>query len=133
MKKNYFAVRISKLMMAGHHGKLLNSVAALFFLIFISAVFFFLYLTVKDKKDETSYYSSDAGEVLNAVKLEDVKIENQLQKKQKILGSIDSRDWEIYENKWYGFQIKYPGGWEKPIAENPSAKAKWEYKLSDFN
>jgi hypothetical protein len=25
--------------------------------------------------------------------------------------TIDTADWKIYENQWYGFELKYPKDW----------------------
>lgn len=41
---------------------------------------------------------------------------------------VDTTGWQSYTNKWYGFEIKYPSGWPKPLLESATGEVKWEYR-----
>jgi hypothetical protein len=41
---------------------------------------------------------------------------------------IDSSSWSAYRSQWYGFELKYPENWEKPVFQKSAAGSSWEYK-----
>lgn len=41
--------------------------------------------------------------------------------------TIDTADWQNYQTQWYGFELKYPNGWSKPILKSGTAQNNWEY------
>ena len=41
---------------------------------------------------------------------------------------IDTTNWKLYQTQWYGFGIKYPENWNKPVLRVASFKDKWEYR-----
>lgn len=44
--------------------------------------------------------------------------------------AIDQGDWTVYQNDWYGFQVKHPKEWGNPIAAKGTRSAKWEYSYA---
>ena len=42
--------------------------------------------------------------------------------------TIDTTNWKIYKNQWYGFELKYPNEWNKPLLKGAVSGAKWEYR-----
>ena len=56
--------------------------------------------------------------------------ENATTKKEKSSANSayakDTSSWEVYANEWYGFEIRYPSDWEKPVAQRPARGDKWE-------
>ena len=42
--------------------------------------------------------------------------------------TIDTTDWKFYQTQWYGFELKYPQNWDKPILKSTTNGAKWEYR-----
>ncbi len=41
---------------------------------------------------------------------------------------IDTTNWKLYQTRWYGFEIKYPENWKKPLLKTATAKDRWEYR-----
>lgn len=52
-----------------------------------------------------------------------VQIENEAENP-----TVDTTDWKLYQTQWYGFEIKYPDDWKKPIPKGAVSGAKWEYR-----
>jgi len=46
-----------------------------------------------------------------------------------IKNQIDTQDWILYKNDWYGFELKYPEYLNKPMAKKPTGEEKWEQKI----
>jgi len=42
--------------------------------------------------------------------------------------AVDTENWQAYSNQYYGFKLKYPSDWKKPIAQAPSRGAKWQVR-----
>lgn len=42
--------------------------------------------------------------------------------------TIDTTDWKTYQTQWYGFELKYPNNWKRPIIKSAIKGAKWEYR-----
>lgn len=126
MKTNKKTNKKTGFVAENHHHKLLDSVSALFFLIMVSAVFLFLYLAMKDVEGPTMYLSDNIGQQTDP-NINNVGLISEKQK-QYVLSKVDSSNWEAYSNKWYGFKLKYPSGWENPGDSRPSKNSKWEYK-----
>jgi len=43
--------------------------------------------------------------------------------------ATDSSGWAIYQNRWYGFSLKYPKDWAKPVVTNAPKGSLWERKI----
>jgi len=43
--------------------------------------------------------------------------------------TIDTTEWEKFQSQWYGFELKYPEGWEKPVLKTAIRGSKWEYRF----
>ena len=41
---------------------------------------------------------------------------------------LDTSGWKTYRNDWYGFELKYPEIWDKPLSRNAAKGSKWEYR-----
>jgi len=39
--------------------------------------------------------------------------------------TIDTTNWSEYQNRWYGFALKYPTGWQAPLVQKKSAGDRW--------
>jgi len=46
----------------------------------------------------------------------------------EIQSSANFDGWKIYSNQWYGFEIKYPENWQKPIVQKALRGSKWAQK-----
>lgn len=57
-----------------------------------------------------------------------VQIENEAENP-----TIDTANWKIYQTQWYGFEIKYPEDWNKPVLKSAIRGAKWEYRYQFRN
>lgn len=42
--------------------------------------------------------------------------------------TIDTTDWRTYQTRWYGFEMKYPDNWNKPLLKSAVSGARWEYR-----
>ena len=42
--------------------------------------------------------------------------------------TVDTDGWESYRSQWYGFSLKYPDGWEKPVVQKVTKNSKWDYQ-----
>lgn len=42
--------------------------------------------------------------------------------------NTDFGNWTLYQNQWYGFEIKYPSGWQKPMTSKILHGSRWEQK-----
>jgi len=42
--------------------------------------------------------------------------------------NTDFENWNLYQNQWYGFEIKYPSGWKKPVVSKVIRGSKWDQK-----
>lgn len=42
----------------------------------------------------------------------------------------DMNNWEKYQNLWYGFELKYPENWNKPIEQTAPTGSNWEYRYA---
>ena len=86
----------------------------------ISVIFSFLFIinnlpSVPEKIQENApSYTEDITEQV---------IENEAENP-----TIDTANWKIYQNRWYGFELKYPEQWNKPLSKNAASGAKWEYR-----
>lgn len=40
--------------------------------------------------------------------------------------TIDISNWKDYQNRWYGFSLKYPANWNFPLNQRKTADNKWE-------
>lgn len=40
---------------------------------------------------------------------------------------INSDGWKSHRSQWYGFELKYPENWAKPVSKAGTREAKWEY------
>lgn len=49
---------------------------------------------------------------------------------QEMVKQQEMESWKIYENKAYGFTIKYPQNWPEPSFSGPQKDFKFRYKLS---
>lgn len=82
-------------------------------------------------------YSSRFSSKENAKQLviQPLKVTEQesVQKEEKnvaqIVSNIDTSLWTPYQNTWYGFLIKYPGGWADPVIKKPIEGAGWEEQI----
>ena len=45
--------------------------------------------------------------------------DNSIEKIKSIQSQINTDEWKTYQTKWYGFEIKYPQDWGKPIVGVP--------------
>lgn len=41
---------------------------------------------------------------------------------------FDTTDWKVYQNNWYGFELKYPESLQQSVSQKPLPGSKWEYK-----
>jgi len=41
---------------------------------------------------------------------------------------VSIQQWDVYENKWYGYKINYPSDWQKPSYEKAKVDSNWEYR-----
>lgn len=41
--------------------------------------------------------------------------------------TLDTSGWKVYQSGWYGFELKYPEGWSKPLLKDSSSADRWEY------
>lgn len=60
-------------------------------------------------------------------------VEDEFQKESRdkinsIQSQVDTSEWRDYESKWYGFKIKYPQDWKKPIAGISVGNSGAEYR-----
>ena len=42
--------------------------------------------------------------------------------------SVDTADWKVYNNPYYGFKLKYPTDWKKTTVKSPPKGSKWRYR-----
>jgi len=42
--------------------------------------------------------------------------------------TIDTISWPMYSSSWYGFEVKYPENWNKPVLKGAVRGANWEYR-----
>ena len=61
--------------------------------------------------------------------------ENSRERVKSIQSQLNTDDWVNYETKWYGFKIKYPQGWGKPIVgvsvKDSGAEYKYGFRKTD--
>lgn len=76
----------------------------------------------------TDLLGKKSSAIINAVQTESGENNHQGNNGKKAIAavSIDTKNWESYANDWYGFELRYPGGWEKPVAKKPLRGNKWE-------
>jgi hypothetical protein len=49
---------------------------------------------------------------------------------QDLLAQKEQENWQTYQNKAYGFEIKYPPGWAEPAVSGPQAGYKFRYRVT---
>jgi hypothetical protein len=42
--------------------------------------------------------------------------------------TLDTTNWKTYQTRWYGFELKYPENWNKPLLKSATRAVKWEYR-----
>ncbi len=47
---------------------------------------------------------------------------------QKIQKTIDITNWKLYQNQYYGFEVKYPQDWAAPKSQAAVSGSQWEYR-----
>lgn len=47
---------------------------------------------------------------------------------KNIQDSVDIKDWKEYQTKWYGFKMKYPSEWKRPVPRAVKGESKAEYR-----
>lgn len=72
--------------------------------------------SVVDDRVGADYLSEDKRGVVSDIKIDDVK--NELSFPDN---TINTSDWEIYLNEVYGFELKYPKGWQVRNYQSPDA------------
>jgi hypothetical protein len=43
--------------------------------------------------------------------------------------AVDISGWQQYVSQWYGFELKYPQQWSRPVMKKKLAADKWEYRF----
>lgn len=42
--------------------------------------------------------------------------------------AMDTANWNLYSNPYYGFNLKYPSDWKKPTAKSSPRGSNWQYR-----
>jgi len=99
----------------------------------IGVIFFLaVFLGVILSTNVISYPSliKDGREFLANLKERENRIpEEQIYEEVKaVQETVDSSNWKMYQSRWYGFEVKYPEDWIKPVVKNGTNQTGWEYK-----
>jgi hypothetical protein len=70
-------------------------------------------------KQVDEFFHPETGEITEQA----VTIENEAENP-----TLDTTNWKTYQTQWYGFEIKYPEDWSKPLIKGATRGAKWEYR-----
>ncbi|MFA5777458.1 MAG: hypothetical protein WC906_03405 [Parcubacteria group bacterium] len=76
-------------------------------------------LITNHKKLSYKLIQPEAGKITEQAVMEENEAENP---------TIDTTDWKTYQTQWYGFELKYPDNWKKPVLKSATKGAKWEYR-----
>ncbi|OGI26705.1 MAG: hypothetical protein A2359_03445 [Candidatus Moranbacteria bacterium RIFOXYB1_FULL_43_19] len=109
-----------------------RDIVVLFLLILVAAVF--LYSTVytpmqAERKPAVQAGISGGPESVVPQKETSAPImsEDNISKEvENIINTIDSSNWKKTNNQFWGFSVKYPGGWLSPKSQRKPAGSKWE-------
>lgn len=70
-------------------------------------------------KQVNDFFHPETGEVTEQAAMVENEAENP---------TIDTTDWKTYQTRWYGFELKYPDNWNKPVLKSTTRGAEWEYR-----
>lgn len=85
----------------------------------VFAIAFFVFCSNYQKREDKKEISAPTP----------IKVKNIKEKKSEdVAASVDMADWKIYQNQWYGFELKYPENWKKPIFKKGNSGSKWKYR-----
>ncbi|NTW15703.1 MAG: hypothetical protein HGA38_05070 [Candidatus Moranbacteria bacterium] len=48
---------------------------------------------------------------------------------ERIVAPVDTGSWKPYRNDYYGFELRYPAGWQTPSGQIAPRGSKWEYRF----
>ena len=84
-----------------------------------------LYFGLENFFANLTFYDTNLGD-----KIQDVAEKEKVNPVLSIQSQINTQNWKIYKNDWYGFELKYPEDLLKPpIIQKPSGEDKWEQKI----
>ncbi len=96
-----------------------------FIILAIAAVFSYLAVINSRQFSNSQAIKNNNAEIQS---VSDFVAEQEIEEEEIEIPAIETADWKKYQNQWYGFELKYPDGWENPGFEKAAAGAKWEYK-----
>jgi len=53
---------------------------------------------------------------------------SELQENEAENPTLDTTGWNTYKTAWYGFEVKYPTSWSKPVLKSAPSGSRWEYR-----
>ena len=81
--------------------------------IFVLLAFFFIGLAVIYRQTYNAYYNAPDGKYLQSMDaLIQTSEDQEMFTGEVVLETIDTANWDTYQNKWYGFEIQHPDSWK---------------------
>lgn len=104
--------------------ELLKDALTLILIFAFSALLVLNHRQLLSKKAEEALKTQPAAENLANQEIEAKnEIENEAENP-----IINTRYWQMYKSDWYGFELKYPKDWSKPLIKSATGSTKWEYR-----
>ena len=91
----------------------------------VLAAGFFAFLVISNYQSKSLESTSKTFQQITESQIEQAR---QAFEEGTKIPAISMDNWPIYQTQWYGFELKYPENWNKPVSKSAARGASWKYR-----